>query len=111
MFGREYPHAEGTWPKTLDHVKALLAGVPEAEVRQILGGNAIRAFDLDEAKLTAIAEEIRAPRYADLFDGAPVDPRLTDAFGERSGFHKPAEVADPDEIRDLVAADFAPPAA
>ena len=42
MFGREYPHAEGTWPKTLDHVKALFAGVPEPEVRQILGGNAVR---------------------------------------------------------------------
>ena len=107
MFGRDYPHAEGTWPKTWQHLKALLTQVPEADVRKLLGGTAISFFGLDEAELASVAEAIGAPTYSELFDGRPVDQQLIDAFGVRSGFHKPAEVADADEIRDLVTADFA----
>ena len=49
MFGSDYPHVEGTWPRTFDWVAATLGGIPEAEQRKILGGNAARlyGFDLD----------------------------------------------------------------
>jgi predicted TIM-barrel fold metal-dependent hydrolase len=106
MFGRDYPHAEGTWPKTWLHLKALLSDVPEEEVRMLLGGNAISFFELDQAHLAAIAEHIQAPTPADIFNEGEVAQRYIDAFGERSGFLKPAEVVDPVEIAELVAADF-----
>ena len=41
-FGRDYPHTEGTWPNTSDYLRRLFAGVPERDVRLILGENAIR---------------------------------------------------------------------
>ena len=31
-FGRDYPHTEGTWPNTLDYLKALFSGVPEDDI-------------------------------------------------------------------------------
>ena len=30
MFGSDYPHVEGTWPRTFDWVAATLGGIPEA---------------------------------------------------------------------------------
>ena len=50
MFGSDYPHVEGTWPRTYDWVRATLGGIPEDEQRLILGANAARlyGFDLDE---------------------------------------------------------------
>ncbi len=60
-FGRDYPHPEGTWPKTHDHLRALLHGVTEDEARLMLGENMIRVFGLDRPKLAAIAERINAP--------------------------------------------------
>ena len=37
MFGSDYPHVEGTWPRTYDWVRATLGGIPEDEQRLILG--------------------------------------------------------------------------
>ena len=33
MFGSDYPHVEGTWPRTYDWVRATLGGIPEDEQR------------------------------------------------------------------------------
>ena len=67
-FGRDYPHAEGTWPNTVDYLRDLFAGVPETDVRKILGENAIRFFGLD-------AEKIAAHRAAGRPDNRAVDRR------------------------------------
>ena len=48
-FGRDYPHTEGTWPNTWDWLRDAFVGVPEPELRLMLGGNAIRTFGLDRA--------------------------------------------------------------
>ncbi len=47
MFGSDYPHAESTWPKTLDFLRVVLNDVPETDARAILGDNAIDLYGLD----------------------------------------------------------------
>ena len=91
-FGRDYPHAEGTWPNTLAYLQGLFAGsgVPEAEVRKILGENAIRFFGLDAAPLDALAEQI-GPSIAGLTAPAEFDPSLIEHLDARCGYLKPAE--------------------
>jgi hypothetical protein len=42
------------------------AGLPEKEVGQLLGGNAVRAYGLDKQALQQVAERIDAPSYAQL---------------------------------------------
>jgi predicted TIM-barrel fold metal-dependent hydrolase len=58
MWGSDYPHQEGTWPRTLLAMRNTFAGVPEEEVRMILGENALAVFDIDEPKARAIADRI-----------------------------------------------------
>jgi len=101
-FGRDYPHTEGTWPNTADYLGALFSGVPESDVRKMLGENAIRFLGLDRSNLSAVAEQVGFT--IDDITGAPaVDAALLDHLGDRCGFAKPAEGASRiHEIEDLV---------
>jgi hypothetical protein len=90
LFGRDYPHPEGTWPNTSDWLRDAFAGVPENELRAMLGENGIRFFDLDRSALAAIARKI-GPTLQDIVDGAPVDPALVAMFDGRGGYLRPAE--------------------
>ena len=58
MWGRDYPHFEGTWGYTLSSLRNTFPGVPVDDVRAILGGNAVECFGLDRAAFTEIAEKI-----------------------------------------------------
>jgi predicted TIM-barrel fold metal-dependent hydrolase len=58
MWGSDYPHPEGSWPGTRDSRAAALRGVPRSEIAAILGGNAVRFYDLDAEKLAPIAARI-----------------------------------------------------
>jgi predicted TIM-barrel fold metal-dependent hydrolase len=89
-FGRDYPHSEGTWPNTLEWLRDAFAGVPEDEVRMILGENAIRTFGLDHAELATIASGV-GPTFADIAAPGPVDPALVAHFGDRGGYLKAFE--------------------
>ena len=90
-FGRDYPHNETTWPNTLAWVRDAFAGVPENEVRMILGENVIRFLDLERAPLAAVAQRV-GPTMATLGADAPaVDPALVAHFDLRGGYLKPAE--------------------
>ena len=51
LFGRDFPHSESTWPHTREWLRDAFAGVPEDELRLMLGENAIRFFDLDRTRL------------------------------------------------------------
>ena len=91
MFGRDYPHPEGTWPNTPDWLRDAFAGVPDDELRLMLGENAIRFFALDRAPLEAIAARI-GPEVADLTGpGVSVDEDFVAIFDGRGGYLKPAE--------------------
>jgi predicted TIM-barrel fold metal-dependent hydrolase len=89
-FGRDYPHSEGTWPNTHQWLADALAGVPDDEVRAILGENAIRTFGLDRDSLAAIATRV-GPSIETITGAAPVDPALLAHFGDRGGYLKPFE--------------------
>jgi predicted TIM-barrel fold metal-dependent hydrolase len=58
MWGSDYPHAEGTWPRTRLAMRNTFADVPEEDVRLILGENALRVFDADVNELRHIAGQI-----------------------------------------------------
>src|ERR1700724_1802691 len=49
MWGSDYPHLEGTSPFSNEAIRRTFAGVPVAEARAMLGGNAaaLYGFDLD----------------------------------------------------------------
>jgi hypothetical protein len=90
-FGRDYPHPEGTWPNTTAWIHDAFAGVPETELRMMLGENAIARLGLDGAALTRAAAEV-GPSFEQLMGSGPaVTPELRDHFDLRGGYLKPAE--------------------
>jgi predicted TIM-barrel fold metal-dependent hydrolase len=58
LWGADYPHYEGTFPRTQATIRHAFAGVPEQEMLRILGGNALGVFDLDARQMAAIASRI-----------------------------------------------------
>jgi predicted TIM-barrel fold metal-dependent hydrolase len=105
VFGRDYPHPEGTWPNTGDWLRDAFAGVPEHELRLMLGQNAIRMLDLDAKALRAIADRV-GPTVDDILGAGPdIDPRMLESWDLRAGYLKPVEHADPRAIDDLLRAD------
>jgi predicted TIM-barrel fold metal-dependent hydrolase len=75
MYGADFPHPEGHWGKTLQHLQALFGAgeVPADETRRILGETAARVYRLDAEKLAPVAarcgftmEEILTPPTGDL---------------------------------------------
>jgi predicted TIM-barrel fold metal-dependent hydrolase len=47
MWGNDYPHPEGTWPKSRAVNDEQFAGIPADEARAIVHGNAARLFGFD----------------------------------------------------------------
>ena len=106
LFGTDMPHTEGTWPNTHEWLRATFGGVPEHEVRNILGENAIDFFGLDEKVLREVAARVGVS-YADVTTNEPVDPDLLAHFDRRSGYRKPPAVIDEAEITRLINRDLA----
>jgi predicted TIM-barrel fold metal-dependent hydrolase len=65
LWGSDYPHPEGTWPRTTLALRNTFAGIPEDDARMILGDNAVDVYNLDTDALRPVAERI-GPRPADL---------------------------------------------
>lgn len=57
-WGSDFPHFEGSWPEADTTMARLMAGVPENEMRAIMGGNIIRAYNLDAQALSSIAGRV-----------------------------------------------------
>ena len=55
MWGSDYPHDEGTWPYTREHLRARFHDVTGAELRDLLAGNAAKLYDFDLKKLEPLA--------------------------------------------------------
>ena len=89
-FGRDYPHPEGTWPNTKDWLRDAFGGVPENELRLMLGENAIRFLGLDRSRLADIAGRI-GPSIEELTTNTDVRPELIANFDVRGGYLKPPE--------------------
>jgi predicted TIM-barrel fold metal-dependent hydrolase len=85
IWGRDYPHIEGTWTwrddptaetATHEHLRWAFNGIAEEPTRAMLGENAIRALGLDRHRLVAIAGGIDAPTIDELskpLDMIPAD--------------------------------------
>ena len=105
-FGRDFPHAEGTWPNTSDWLRDAFGGVPDDELRLMLGENVIRVLGLDRAKLAAVADADR-PHHRRRHRATPdLDPRLVANWDARGGYLKPPEQHDPEGIDALLRDDL-----
>ncbi|MBX3285442.1 MAG: amidohydrolase family protein [Acidimicrobiales bacterium] len=71
MWGSDFPHLEGCWPFSHDHLRLAFADVPEDEVRAMVGGNAARVYGFDLDALAPLAER-HGPRPAEV--AAPLLP-------------------------------------
>ena len=58
MWGSDYPHDEGTFPYTREHLRQLFHATPEPELRTILAGNAAALYGFDLAALAPLAEKV-----------------------------------------------------
>jgi hypothetical protein len=106
LFGMDYPHPEGTWPNTREWLGHTFKGVGEADLRRILGLNAIECFGLDEGALRNVAARIGLS-LSELKEAQPLDERLIEQFHARSGYSRPPETFDPKYYENLLAHDEA----
>jgi predicted TIM-barrel fold metal-dependent hydrolase len=91
LFGRDYPHFESTWPHTTKWLQDAFHGVPEHELRMMLGENAIRFFGLDRERLGELAKRI-GPAVEEINARDPqIGTELMENFDARGGYLKPAE--------------------
>jgi predicted TIM-barrel fold metal-dependent hydrolase len=77
-FGTDYPHPEATWPTTRAWLNGAFSdqGVSEQDARLILGGNAIRFYNLDKAKLQAVANRVGPTVDEILIPDPTISPEL-----------------------------------
>ena len=65
MWGADYPHLEGAAPVHRETLRYIFGGMPEDELRLILGGNAVKLFGFDASLLQEVADRV-GPTVADL---------------------------------------------
>jgi predicted TIM-barrel fold metal-dependent hydrolase len=58
MWGSDYPHDEGTHPHSRESLRLLFHDTPEAELRDLLAGNAAKLYDFDLDALAPLAAKI-----------------------------------------------------
>ena len=57
MWGSDYPHDEGTYPFTREHLRQVFPGVEPSLMRKLLAENAATLYEFDLDKLAPIAAE------------------------------------------------------
>ena len=67
MWGSDYPHPEGSWPRTQPLMRDTLRGLPGKDIAAILSGNAVRVYDIDVASLAPLVDRI-GPELSDFAD-------------------------------------------
>jgi predicted TIM-barrel fold metal-dependent hydrolase len=65
MWGSDYPHDEGTYPYTREHLRQVFHDVGPAELRPLLAGNAAALYGFDLEKLGPLAAEF-GPTVAEI---------------------------------------------
>jgi len=65
MWGTDYPHPEGTWPHTVERLRADFRDVPVEDTRKLLGETAARCYGFDVGALQPIADRV-GPTPGDL---------------------------------------------
>ena len=72
MWGSDFPHLEGCWPYSRQHLRLAFAGVPEDEVRMMVGQNAADVYGFDWAMLETLADA-HGPTVAEVAEPLPAD--------------------------------------
>ena len=72
MWGADYPHLEGAAPVHRQILRWVFGGLPEEDVRRMLGGNAIRVFGFDGDQLQEVADRV-GPTVVDLAETVSLD--------------------------------------
>jgi hypothetical protein len=70
--GGDYPHLEGAAPVHRLILRQVFGGMPEEDVRRMLGLNAARIYGFDLAQLEAVADRV-GPTVADLTTQVSLD--------------------------------------
>ncbi|HMC40722.1 MAG TPA: amidohydrolase family protein [Acidimicrobiales bacterium] len=78
MWGADYPHLEGAAPVHRQILGHVFGGLPEPDVRRILGQNAVDLWGFDAGLLQAVADRV-GPTPADLAEQAPLES-IPDVF-------------------------------
>lgn len=72
MWGSDYPHLEGAAPVHRQILRQVFGGMPEEDLRRILGLNAARVFGFDMGLLQAVADRV-GPTVDDLATRGSLD--------------------------------------
>ena len=59
LWGDDYPHHEGTWPRSQEAIDRTMGDLTEPERRQVLGLNAAQLYGFELPAVQADAEESR----------------------------------------------------
>jgi predicted TIM-barrel fold metal-dependent hydrolase len=92
MYGVDYPHPEGSWLRTREWFQQVFGqtGISEAELRKVLGENAVAVYGLDVEQLRPIADRI-GPTYDDIVNATPRPAAdWGDTFAYMPGPYRPA---------------------
>ncbi|MBM3659007.1 MAG: amidohydrolase [Actinobacteria bacterium] len=65
MWGSDYPHPEGAWPWSRESLRRTCADMTDAEMRLVLGANAMTCYGMDAAVLARAAAAV-GPTLAEL---------------------------------------------
>jgi predicted TIM-barrel fold metal-dependent hydrolase len=72
MWGADYPHLEGAAPVHRETLRYIFGGMPERDLRRILGGNAVDLWGFDADLLQAVADRV-GPTVEDLSSPIALD--------------------------------------
>ncbi len=72
MWGADYPHLEGAAPVHRLILRHVFGGMPEEDLRRMLGLNAARIYGFDVAQLQSVADRV-GPTVADLASSVSLD--------------------------------------
>ena len=82
MWGSDYPHPEGAWPWSRESLRLACVGVPDDELRLLLGANAVACYGMDADLLQRAADQV-GPTVEELrepLDGRPDGSQLSWGF-------------------------------
>ncbi len=65
MWGSDYPHEEGTYPFTREHLRQVIGHLEPGQIQDFLAGNAAKVYGFDLAALRADADQY-GPTLAEL---------------------------------------------
>jgi predicted TIM-barrel fold metal-dependent hydrolase len=79
MWGSDFPHREGCWPYSHQHLRLAFAEVEPGDVQAMVGGNAARLYGFDMEALAPVAARV-GPRIDEVAQPLPVDEIPGDAL-------------------------------